>query len=67
MVVPVDKVAHDPLDFCNFSLYPRPEGFPRALTRLGKPGTIHPAALLTRGVRWGQKEVRLPSLSATRG
>lgn len=55
MVVPVDKVADDPLDFCNFSLYPRPEGFPRALTRLGKPGTIHPAALLTRAVRWRQK------------
>jgi hypothetical protein len=55
MVVPVDKVAHNPLDFCNFSLYPRPEGLPRALTRLGKPGTIHPAALLAREVRWRQR------------
>jgi hypothetical protein len=67
MLVPVDKVVYNPLDFCNFSLYPRPEGFPRALTRLGKPGTIHPAALLAREVRWRRKEVRLPLLSATRG
>jgi hypothetical protein len=55
MVVPVVKVVYNPLDFCNFSLYPRPEGFPRALTRLGKPGTIRPAALPAKGVRWRRK------------
>ena len=35
--------------------YNRPEGFPRALTRLGKPGTIYPAALPAEEVRWKAK------------